>query len=99
MECSRTSIRKPVAILFPGSAATGNLFRFRFINDDNNFKITGFKNPNGENPNDESKETRNHDSHKTTDILSYQALNNQDLALITKQGIFIYTVDGGLLNL
>ncbi len=39
------------------------------------------------------KKTRNYASHRYTDIFSYQQLNNQDLALITKQGIFIYTID------
>ncbi len=70
----------------------GELYHFKFRIDSGSFIITGVKD-NG------WMETRNHDSHRFIDIFSYQQLDNQDLALITKRGIFIYTIDKDLLSL
>src|SRR6266542_1482662 len=72
--------------------ADGELYHFKFRIDSGSFMIIGVKD-NG------WMETRNHDSHRFIDIFSYQQLNNQDLALITKRGIFIYTIDKDLLSL
>ncbi len=76
----------------------GDLFHFRLKSSvsKDSFIITGIKKSPQDN---EWKETRNCDSHHYTDIFSYQQLINQDLALITKQGIFIYTIDSDLLSL
>ncbi|CAG8523211.1 9810_t:CDS:2 [Funneliformis mosseae] len=74
----------------------GENFRFKLKNNDKgSFVIKGFNKSHDH----KWKETRNCDSHRSIDILSYQQLNNQDLALITKRGIFIYTIDGDLLTL
>ncbi|CAI2183477.1 19376_t:CDS:2, partial [Funneliformis geosporum] len=74
----------------------GELFRFKLKNNDKGFfVIKGFY----KSQDHKWKETRNCDSHRSIDILSYQQLNNQDLALITKRGIFIYTISGDLLTL
>src|SRR5205814_10454274 len=45
----------------------------------------------------QKKEMLNNEFH--SHMLSYQQLNNQDLALITIQGIYIYTIVGDFLRL
>src|SRR5581483_4982749 len=46
---------------------------------------------------DKWEETQNNVEHDN--MLSYQQLNNQDLALITKYGIFVYTIVDDFLRL
>src|SRR5581483_8230642 len=64
---------------------------FHFIlekRDDDHVDIKGLK----KSRDDEWEETQNSYNVEHTNMLSYQQLNNQDLALITKKGIFIYTI-------
>src|SRR5581483_10279315 len=71
--------------------ANGELFHFILEKrDEDHVNIKGLK----KSQDDEWEETQNSYSHnlKYFSILSYQQLNNQDLALITKKGIFIYTI-------
>ena len=71
----------------------GNLFRFNLKmihRSDRLFKIMGFK---------KSQDGEEEKNAIIRSILSYRQLNNQDLALITREGIFIYTVVENFLTL
>jgi hypothetical protein len=75
----------------------GELFQFIIERKTSNLvKLIGIKNSQN---NDKLEKNQNNYSliyFKYDDIYSYRLLNNQDLALITKQGIFIYTVEDSL---
>ncbi|CAB5376317.1 unnamed protein product [Rhizophagus irregularis] len=85
---------------FPGNHMVqlgGELFQFIIERKTSNLvKLIGIKNSQN---NDKLEKNQNNYSliyFKYDDIYSYRLLNNQDLALITKQGIFIYTVEDSL---
>ncbi len=68
---------------------------FRFILEVKDSRLFGAK----QLQNNKWKKTQNSVSFKYTDILSYKKLNNQDLALITKKEILIYTIAEDFLEL
>ncbi|UZO27119.1 uncharacterized protein OCT59_019325 [Rhizophagus irregularis] len=72
----------------------GKLLKFVIENNSKDYIIKGSK----KSQNDESNENDENDGRKTVlkyscnDVISYKQLNNQDLALITKSEILIYTI-------
>ena len=72
------------------SRLNGNLFHF-ILNryGDQGVEVKGLKKSQNNENNDGWKETQ---VESIPNILSYKQLNNNDLALITKNGIFIYTI-------
>ncbi|PKY58504.1 hypothetical protein RhiirA4_550081 [Rhizophagus irregularis] len=72
----------------------GKLLKFVIENNSKDYIIKGSK----KSQNDESNENDKNDGRKTVlkyncnDVISYKQLNNQDLALITKSEILIYTI-------
>jgi hypothetical protein len=73
----------------------GEMFRFIFeMKDSGRVRLFG-----EHLQNDKCKETQNSMFFKYTDIFLYDQLDNQDLALITKKGILIYTIAEDFLEL